>query len=76
MKFKEKLLIFVVAVVLSLLLFNLIASSSVCLLKAAKEIGFEEIERYQARCDIDMYRNQRINNTISQLTLQFPEFCH
>jgi len=53
MKFKEKLLILSVAVVLSLLGFNLIASSSVCLLKIAKEAGYETIESYFANCDAD-----------------------
>jgi len=76
MKFKEKLLIFIVAVAISVLGFNFIASSSVCLLKVAKESGFEAIEKYRARCDVDVYRIQRINDKISQTALLCPEYCH
>ena len=75
MKFKEKLLIFIAAVILSVLGFNLIASSSVCLLKIAKESGLESIEKYRARCDVDVYRIQRINVKISPIALLSPEYC-
>jgi hypothetical protein len=51
MKFKEKILILFIAVVVSVLGFNLIASSSVCLLKVAKEAGNESIESYLTKCD-------------------------
>jgi len=56
MQFKMKLLIFIIAVALSVLWFNLIASSSVCLLKFAKEAPFEEIGKYRASCDIETFR--------------------
>jgi hypothetical protein len=69
MKFKEKLLIFILAVVLSVLGFNLIASSSVNLLKAAKEAGFEAIEKNQAGGDVDAYRARRSNDQAIRLAL-------
>jgi hypothetical protein len=56
MRFKAKLLIFIVAVVLSVLWFNLIASSSVCLLKFAKELPYEEIEKYRASYNFETFR--------------------
>lgn len=59
MRFKVKLLIFVVAVVLTFLWFNMIASPSVCLLKIAKEAGYEDIDTYRTRCDIDRDRIQQ-----------------
>lgn len=48
MKFKEKATIFVVALLLSLLLFNVISSSSLSLLKLGKEAGMEIIANYLA----------------------------
>ncbi len=66
MKFKGKLLVLFVAVVVSLLGFNLIASSSVCLLKIAKEAGYEAIESYRVNCDADTYRIRYIEDKASQ----------
>ena len=45
-KFKEKVAIFVVALLLSFLLFNAIGSSSVSLLRLGKEAGNEIISNY------------------------------
>jgi hypothetical protein len=53
MKFKAKLLILSVAIVVSLLGFNLIASPWLCLLRTAKEAGYETIESYRVNCDAD-----------------------
>ncbi|NIM90210.1 MAG: hypothetical protein GTO17_04600 [Candidatus Aminicenantes bacterium] len=75
MKFREKLLILFVAFVLSLLGFNLIASSSVFLLKVAKEAGYGTIESYLSKCDADAYRTQHSSHRISQLALLDPEFA-
>jgi len=74
MKFREKLLVLFVAFVVSVLGFNLIASSSVFLLKVAKEAGYETIESYLSKCDADAYRTQHINDRILQLALLGPEF--
>ena len=57
MKFKEKLLILIVAVIVSVLGFNLIASSYVCLLKAANEACYETIESHQTRCDVHSHQS-------------------
>jgi hypothetical protein len=48
MKFKEKVAIFVVALLLSFLLFNAIGSSSIDLLRIGKEAGNEIISNYLA----------------------------
>jgi hypothetical protein len=47
-KFKEKVAIFVVALLLSFLLFNTIGSSSIDLLRIGKEAGNEIITNYLA----------------------------
>lgn len=73
MRFKEKLVILFIAVILSLLGFNLIASSSVCLLKIAKEAGYEEIDSYLTRCDSDAYRIVHLDNKVSLLAYQKPD---
>lgn len=71
MKFKEKLIIFVIAVVVSVLGFTLIASSTVCLLTAAKEAGYESIEKCLARRFTNIDQAQGINSSmkLSQLAL-------
>ncbi len=48
MKFKEKVAIFVVALLLSSLLFNVIGSPSLSLLKLGKEAGNEIVSNYLA----------------------------
>ncbi len=48
MKFKEKVAIFVVALLLSFILFNAIGSSSIPLLRIGKEAGNEIISNYLA----------------------------
>ena len=48
MRFREKVLIFVVAIVITFLGFSLIGSSSTCMLKIGKEAGYEIIENYLA----------------------------
>ena len=49
MKFKEKVAIFVIALLLSFLLFNAIGSPSLSLLKLGKEAGNEIISNYLAK---------------------------
>jgi len=53
MRFKEKVLIFVAAIVLTFLGFSLIGSSSTCMLKIGKEAGYEIIENYLAETCLD-----------------------
>ncbi len=48
MKFKEKLVILIVALLLSSVLFNAIGSSSIDLLRLGKEAGNEIISNYLA----------------------------
>jgi hypothetical protein len=48
MKFKEKLVILIVALLLSSVLFNAISSSSIDLLRLGKEAGNEIISNYLA----------------------------
>ena len=69
MKFKEKLLVLFAAFVVSVFGFNLIASSSVFLLKVAKEAGYETIECYLSKCDADVHRTHHINDRILQVAL-------
>lgn len=75
MKFKEKLLALIVAVALSVLVFNWIASSFGSLQTADIEAVFEAAEKHQTGCDIDVYRVQRINGEVSQIALLRPEIC-
>lgn len=70
--FKKKLLILFIAVVLSLLGFNLITSPSVCLLKIAKEAGYDTIESYRVNCDADTYRARYIEDKASQFNCLNP----
>jgi len=49
MRFREKAAIFMVAVLVSLFVFSLIASSYVCMLKVGKEAGYEIIGNYLAK---------------------------
>ncbi len=51
MKFKEKVAVFVVALLLSFLLFNVIGSPSLSLLKLGKEAGNEIISNYLTNKD-------------------------
>jgi len=60
MKFRAKALILVVAMLLSFFLFNLIGSSSVCMLKVGKEAGYEIIENYLAKDDMPSHYYCRI----------------
>lgn len=50
MRFYEKVLILILAICLSVLGFELIASSSVCFLKAARAASYEPIQNYSERC--------------------------
>jgi hypothetical protein len=75
MRFKEKLLILFIAVIISLLGFNLIASSSVCLLKVAKEAGYEEINSHLTRYDSDAHRTMHLDDKVSLLAHQKPDPC-
>ncbi len=49
MKFKEKIIIFMVALLLSVIGFSLIISPSASILKVGKEAGYEIIGNYLAK---------------------------
>ncbi len=51
MKLKYKVIIFMAAVLVTLFGFNLISSSSVCLLDVGNEAGYEIIENYLDKAD-------------------------
>jgi hypothetical protein len=68
MRFREKVLVLFVAICVSVLGFNLIASSSVCLLKAARASGYEPIQSYLVECAANFNRNEYIAQKTSQLT--------
>jgi hypothetical protein len=57
MKLREKLAIFVVAVLLTLVGFNLIAAPSVDILKIGKQAGYEIIANYLARVETTAQRS-------------------
>jgi hypothetical protein len=57
MKLKEKLAIFVVAVLLTLVGFNLIAAPSVDILRIGKQAGYEIIANYLARVETTAQRS-------------------
>ena len=57
MKLREKLAIFVVAVLLTLVGFNLIAAPSVDILKIGKQAGYEIIANYLARVETAAQRS-------------------
>jgi hypothetical protein len=57
MKLKEKLAIFVVAVLLTLVGFNLIAAPSVDILKIGKQAGYEIIANYLAKVETAAQRS-------------------
>jgi len=57
MKLKEKLAIFVVAVLLTLVGFNLIAAPSVDILKIGKQAGYEIIANYLAKVETTAQRS-------------------
>lgn len=58
MRFREKALILLVAICVSVMGFNLIASSSVCLLKTARESGYESIRNYLMKCENNYDRSE------------------
>lgn len=55
MKLKYKIAIFIAAVLISLWGFNLISSSSMCLLEVGKKAGYEIIENYLSKADSDSH---------------------
>lgn len=57
MKLREKLAIFVVAVLLTLVGFNLIAAPSVDILKIGKQAGYEIIANYLAKVEMIAQRS-------------------
>jgi hypothetical protein len=73
MRCYEKILILFMAICVSVLGFNLIASSSVCLLKTAKAAGYEPIQNHYAKCDADLSPIEFIAHTRKQL--QPPSTC-
>jgi len=52
MKFRYKVAFFIVAVVVSLIAFNLIASPLVCMAKIGKEAQYEIISNYLAEAEL------------------------
>jgi hypothetical protein len=70
MRFFEKVLVLFVAICVSLAGFNMIASSSLCLLKMAKEAGYESMQSYPVVCDADLVKlnlsHKRHRNSRSQ----------
>lgn len=77
MRVREKVLILLVAICVSVLGFNLIASSSVCLLKAGKESGYEPIQNYLAKCEGNYERIEYSSRKLSKptqlnMSLQLP----
>jgi hypothetical protein len=67
MRFFEKVLVLFVAICVSLAGFNMIASSSLCLLKMAKEAGYETMQSYPVVCDADFGQIEFIAQKTSQL---------
>ncbi len=57
MKLREKLAIFAVAVLLTLVGFNLIAAPSVDILKIGKQAGYEIIANYLAKVETTAQRS-------------------
>lgn len=68
MRFREKVLILFLAVSMSIFGFNLIATPSVCLLKVARESGYEPIQSYLAKCDANVDHSEHIAQKASQLS--------
>jgi len=56
MNFKQKVAIFLVAVVLTLVGFSLIAAPTIDILKVGKEAGYEIISNYLAKTDAATHR--------------------
>jgi hypothetical protein len=56
MNFKQKVAIFLVAVVLTLVGFNLIAAPTVDILKIGKQAGYQIISNYLANVDAAAHR--------------------
>ena len=78
MRFREKVLILFLAVSVSIFGFNLIATPSVCLLKVAKESGYEPIQSYLVKYDANYnqseYSVQKASNfTKPNTCLQSPD---
>jgi hypothetical protein len=70
MRFIEKVLILLLAISVSVLGFNLIATPSLCLLKAASESGYEPIQIYLEKC----YANSFHSEYIAQKTKKFMQY--
>ena len=68
MRFREKVLVLFVAICVSVLGFNLIASSSVDLLKTARAAGYESIQCYLAKCNANFDQSEIITHEASHLT--------
>jgi len=73
MRFREKVLVLFLAVCLSVLGFNLIASSSVYLLKTARAAGYESIHNFLAQCDDNIDHSEYITQKASHL--KQPSTC-
>jgi hypothetical protein len=72
MRFREKVLILSLAICVSVLGFNLIASSSLDLLKTARAAGYESIQSYLAKCDDNLNHGDHITEQASQNTQSSP----
>ena len=76
MRFREKLLIFVAAVFVSVLGFYLISSPFVGLYMLAKDTDSESIERYLSECDADANQNRQITNKTFQIIHLSSSYCN
>jgi hypothetical protein len=57
MNFKQKVVIFLAAVLLTLVGFSLIAAPAIDILKVGKEAGYEIISNYLAKADAAAHRS-------------------
>lgn len=76
MRFREKLLILLVAVIVSALGFYLISSPFVGLHTMVKKTGNENIERYLSECDDDANQTRHITDRAFQFTRHSPSYCN
>jgi hypothetical protein len=78
MRFFEKILILFLAICVSVLGFNLIASSSVCLLTTASAAGYEPLQNSLRMCDANHDQIEFIANTekLLQSHSKSTQFTH
>lgn len=67
MRIYEKFLILILAICVSVLGFNMIASSSVSFLKVARESGYGSIQSYLTKCDANFNTGENLAQNPSKL---------